>query len=326
MKKHLIAAAVAGALAVPAMAQVTIGGNIEAGYSSYDNGTTTVKDISQGVINSSRLRLTGSEDLGGGLKAFFRLEGSLEVQQGDWGDRGADTFDRGSEVGLSGPFGEIKLGKFDMPSEGAETSYFGNAGLATSSGVMEDDMEIGSDVAGAYAYTTPKFGGFALTVAGTMEDQGTGDGAGQKYTSFGIVGGIGPVSIKVASGQRDAYTNADDEEVAEVKTMAYSLGYNAGFANIGLTYMTNDDPEEGDDRTLTILSLSAPVGKGITLHGGYRVYDAGGSDEGEQNFKGTTVGASYAFSKRTTLIGMYRSTTGDRPDRKQTYVGVNHSF
>ncbi len=42
MKKHLIAAAVAAAVAVPAMAQnVTVYGAIDAGVESYDNGAKT---------------------------------------------------------------------------------------------------------------------------------------------------------------------------------------------------------------------------------------------------------------------------------------------
>ena len=55
MKKHLIAAAVAGALAVPAMAQVTIGGYIEAGYQNLtlDGDATT-------ETNEEAKALTGS--------------------------------------------------------------------------------------------------------------------------------------------------------------------------------------------------------------------------------------------------------------------------
>ena len=318
MKKHLIAAAVAGALAVPAMAQVTIGGSIETGYSSYDSGTTTLKSLTQGQINSSKLQITGSEDLGGGLKAFFRLESSIEVHQGDLGDRATDTFDRGSEVGISGSFGQIKLGKFDLPSDGAEVSYFGNAGLAATSGVMEDLIEIGADVDGAFAYSTPAIMGFALTVAGTMDGQQTVSGTNNdELLSLGISGKAGPVSLKIASGE-----NKTDN----VKTMGFGIGYDAGVAQIGVSYLTNDDPTAGKDRKLTILSLAAPVGNGVTLHGGYRTYDAGGSSTGTQNFQGTTVGASLALSKRTSVIGMYRATSGDRTDRKQTYVAVNHTF
>ena len=84
MKKHLIAAAVAAAVAVPAMAQnVTLSGYVEAGYQdlSFSGDATTrtneeLKAFTAGPFGSSRLVISGSEDLGGGLKAGFRLESS----------------------------------------------------------------------------------------------------------------------------------------------------------------------------------------------------------------------------------------------------------
>ncbi len=118
MKKHLIAAAVAGALAVPAMAQVTIKGvfDVQAyGSTKFSLGGDTVADPtttakrSQTANNNgwatSEIRFEGSEDLGGGLKASFALATGLS--------NGASTFaDRDRFLQLAGGFGAIRMGRF----------------------------------------------------------------------------------------------------------------------------------------------------------------------------------------------------------------------
>ena len=91
MKKHLNALAVAGAVAAPAMAQnVSITGYVEAGYQdlSFDatnNASREASGMTAGPFGSSRLVISGSEDLGGGLKAGFRMESSVDVTIGRLG-------------------------------------------------------------------------------------------------------------------------------------------------------------------------------------------------------------------------------------------------
>jgi predicted porin len=80
MKKHLIAAAVAAAFAVPAMAQVSVFGIIDMGYAAHKQenqaGTATAKSsgVQPGNHAGSRIGFRGEEDLGGGLKASFHFE------------------------------------------------------------------------------------------------------------------------------------------------------------------------------------------------------------------------------------------------------------
>jgi predicted porin len=57
---------------------------------------------------NSRLGFRGSENLGGGLKAFFQLEGVASV---DWGN--ASLFTRDSFVGAAGWVGTVRLGHMD---------------------------------------------------------------------------------------------------------------------------------------------------------------------------------------------------------------------
>ena len=114
MKKHLIAAAVAATLAVPAMAQVSISGRLDAGYSAIDaqDNTKDTTGIGYSADTSSRLTFKASEDLGGGLKASLVLEAGIggAPKAGDLGQSTSfGSFGRAQYMTLSGSFGQFLL-------------------------------------------------------------------------------------------------------------------------------------------------------------------------------------------------------------------------
>lgn len=69
----------------------------------------SVYGLANGGNSSSRLGFRGEEDLGGGLKAGFWLEGGINVDDGGTGFK----FDRRSTV--MGNFGEVRLGRDKTP-------------------------------------------------------------------------------------------------------------------------------------------------------------------------------------------------------------------
>ena len=151
MKKSLLAMAALTAFAGAASAQssVTLFGIVDLAATSVDNSSAgTVKSLSQDGINSSRLGFRGVEDLGGGLRAGFWLEGALGADTGCGGagtlgspvtvptvsttvNQGTGTaiaagvsttarprrtcigqnWQRRSTISLMGNFGEIRLGR-----------------------------------------------------------------------------------------------------------------------------------------------------------------------------------------------------------------------
>lgn len=131
MKKSLLALAVLGAFAGVAQAQssVTLYGVADAwvgsdrsqtlGITQAATATTPVvlglvgeRQIRQnsGGRNGSRWGLRGVEDLGSGLKANFVLESGFTIDDGNVAN-GATMFGRQAFVGVSGGFGEIRLGR-----------------------------------------------------------------------------------------------------------------------------------------------------------------------------------------------------------------------
>jgi predicted porin len=129
MKKSLVALA-ALAVSGAAMAQVTIGGVVDQAYYSIDqksrSGLLSTKQtgIGEGAWAGSRIRFSGTEDLGGGMKANFHLEQGIAPSDGNGfnarnggngpqllNGTGQSLQNRQSWVGASGAFGEVRLGR-----------------------------------------------------------------------------------------------------------------------------------------------------------------------------------------------------------------------
>lgn len=70
--------------------------------------------MANGAVINSHVGLQGAEDLGGGLKAVFQLESNINPQNGSLGDSGR-LFDSTADVGLSGDFGTLTLGRQNTP-------------------------------------------------------------------------------------------------------------------------------------------------------------------------------------------------------------------
>jgi predicted porin len=116
MNKKLMAAAVAGALAIPGVAfaqsSVTLYGTIDTGIrnqSKVINGATdgTVTSMTDGEYRTNRWGMKGSEDLGGGLKTNFTLEGQYSSDTG----LAPGNFARKAVVGLSSGESSFDLGR-----------------------------------------------------------------------------------------------------------------------------------------------------------------------------------------------------------------------
>jgi len=109
-------------------------------------GGEAVELLETGGLQRSFLGFRGAEDLGGGLRAVFKLEAYLRPENGTVGRDANDAFfGRESSVGLSGAFGTTLLGRTVTPmflttvnynpfGESAEFSpstrqYFGSRGV-----------------------------------------------------------------------------------------------------------------------------------------------------------------------------------------------------
>ncbi len=113
MKKSAITLAILALAAGAAQAEsnVQVYGLIDAGVENVShaaaNGNGVTRVVSGGM-NTSRWGFRGSEDLGGGLKAVFQLEGGILL---DTGNMDTALFRRQANVGLEGSWGRVVLGR-----------------------------------------------------------------------------------------------------------------------------------------------------------------------------------------------------------------------
>lgn len=108
--------ALAASAATPAFAQssVTLYGILDAAVQFANSGGQTVVREDSSSVAPSRWGLIGTEDLGGGYAAVFKLENGFNVNNGTISGNGA-LFNREAWVGIRGPFGQVQFGNNYTP-------------------------------------------------------------------------------------------------------------------------------------------------------------------------------------------------------------------
>ena len=166
--KPLAVAAVLACACAAAQAQsnVTIYGRIDAGV-NYQSGvqisgtkTGSQWGASGNEWGTSMIGVMGTEDLGGGLNAFFKLENGFNADNGAV-NGGSGLWTRRSYVGLTGAAGTVKVGK-DLAIENAiwDIDPTGQQAMSTSTLVNVRNWPQTNNMV---SYQTPSFGGFSTT-------------------------------------------------------------------------------------------------------------------------------------------------------------------
>lgn len=322
------------------MAQnVSVYGIIDTGVQRYDTGAETLTRATDNLLNTSRLGFRGSEDLGGGLRANFQLEGRLTPSSGSFGSTSTTggVFDREAWVGLSGAFGDIRMGRQDV-SYGQDidtgVSQFGNFGNFAVNGT---DFQLGSDQASVIKYTTPTIKGLRLQVGRASNANGTTTDANTDQTSAHVQYEIGKLRVHAGYHKTDGATNA-----AERDFRAYGAAYDFGFASVGYAYGEGDVSTTGDVKSKGhVASVRVPLGNGFAAHGVYAL-SKNGAEAADNEGKGYAVGVSKALSKRTTLFAAYTAVNNEASssmtmtavtaptsaglDTRATSIGISHTF
>lgn len=186
MKKLLIASAALAMVAGSAQAQssVTVYGLIDAGYatSNIDHGAgveTNQKVVGglhsangTGTLSGSRLGFRGTEDLGGGLKANFVLETGINYSNGTAATATPANTDaalanaamfanvRQGWAGLSGNFGDLRIGTHNSLAKDAGESIDPNAGVTlTGAGSLYQAGLAVTRPANSITYLSPRMSG-----------------------------------------------------------------------------------------------------------------------------------------------------------------------
>ncbi|MEZ5645039.1 MAG: porin [Burkholderiaceae bacterium] len=320
----LVAASLSSCLAVGAHAQssVNIYGlvDLSVGTTKAPGGTSTTA-LSSGKMTTSYLGFSGSEDLGGGLSAVFRIEGFMRVDSGATGRFDADTtWSRTSSVGLSSKtLGTLTLGRNTTSlfvntlmynALGDSFGYSPSIRHYFTSGTVTGDTGWSQSL----AYSSPTFGGFRGGFAATSR---TGNGSN---VAFNLNYGEGPFSAGLAAQQvkKDTATTSLDDTRTVQLGMAYDFGAAKVYGQLGT--VKNLSTENSYD--IAGLGVRVPLGGGALV----AQYGSLSPDVGADRDT-LSVGYVYNLSKRTDV---YVVAMSDKVDGLSSgngaSVGMRHRF
>lgn len=303
MKKSLLALAALTAFAGVASAQssVTLFGVVDAAARNTKNGSAgTIKSLVSGGGATSRLGFRGIEDLGGGMKAGFWLEGQVDTDTGGTGF----NFQRRATVSLIGGFGELRLGRDFTPtySNWGAAEVFGYVGVATTANLRggflgQDSIATAVRTNNQIMYFLPAMGGLYGSI-----NVGAGEGTGDKYVGGRLGYAAGPFNVGAAYGK-------SERGVSEIETTNFSASFNMGFATLFGGYEKSDytRPGSSSDIDLMTVAITMPMGNGL-LKAQYTK-----ADSSNANYDATMFGLGYVYnlSKRTSLYTSYGKINND---------------
>lgn len=356
-----LAAAAIAPMQAQAQSSVTLYGLVDT-YVEYRNHVNATGDAvwllgtpagatGSGGMNTSRWGMRGTEELGGGLKAIFNLEGEFSP---DTGAGNANPFSRQAWVGLEGGFGRLLAGRsytttydFMLPFDPlgyAPIASWGTGG--TVSGGRGDGMITGLSNQLKYRYTLGDFR-FGASYGFGEQATSTSDSATYNLAVSYAVGGLGLVATAerqngnttttapIGRNKRTAVHLGASHEIGPVKVFVAGRDYKldpiaAGPDNKSTTYWVGVAYKLTAPLTLTLVYYKQDIKSGVRTG----TVDVAGSDPSL-----AVLRARYALSKRTDLyavasyaeakraiVGISRDDAGFDDNQTSLAVGIQHRF
>ncbi|MEJ2330697.1 MAG: porin [Gammaproteobacteria bacterium] len=319
MKKTLIAAAVAAAVAAPAAnAGVVIYGTIHASIDYLDAQTSSVcsgvsgSSTPGGGFNvcerTSKLGFKGSEDLGNGLKAIWKMETEIAISDG--ASKGPFKSARNAYIGLAGDWGTFLYGRHDTPYKMA---YYASGIDMLGDSFMDTNALYGHQEwrrDDAIAYVSPNWNGLTIAAAiipaeGASSDGGSlNDGLADSY-SLGLM--YSNNGLKLSAG----YEDTQGEVGADSSNWMVGAGWSGNAFDISAVYV-----DQEVDPTFDITSYA--VSLAYTMGNNKLIGTVGQSDWDTDDGLGYGVAVQHMLSKRTSAYLGYSSTEMLNAHRTQT--------
>ena len=337
MRKTQVAlAALALVASTAALADgVTVYGIIDASAVSANNTTSFA---GTGNWLPSLFGVSGSEDLGGGLKATFNLEHGLSAGTGSIANGGIGTnqYNRAANVGLSGDFGAIKAGvqisPFIAGSLGGyvndNMSYYVNSlALATASVASQ-----GTGATATSGFFIPNAVSYSLPgnspVSGSVLMAFDGDVAANEYSAATLGTTFGEVNVSGSFQTRGGAVGTG------YKSFNFNANTMVAGAKVAAGYTKHDVDGSTEAIGATTIGVSYPIAANINVS----VNLASASQTGAAKKNLSNASIQYVLSKRTFVYGtvgagkngagvVYEGgptyTTGSQTG---TAIGLVHSF
>ncbi|WP_306565694.1 porin [Aquabacterium sp.] len=330
-KKNLIAVAALATLAVSAQAQssVTLYGNVDVAVGRFGAPFgESVTAVESSGLTESFFGLKGQEDLGGGLKAVFKLEAPIAVDTGAAST--TNFFGKNAYVGVAGAFGAVNVGRQEslFKQEAIAFNPLGASKLSPTALAFGLQNDSWSNTVG---YVSPNLGGLTISAqhsfkeatkpAGADSYNGGATAVAANYTVGAL--GLSAVYGDVRSTQNEAFS--DERARAFLVGASYDFGVAKAFAQYGQVKFEDKATDFGKDKFFQIGAI-VPVTAAGSVHVSYGQNK--GDDFKDQAF---TLAYNHNLSKRTGVYaGFERVKSKDDvlgSDSANTFVvGARHAF
>lgn len=289
MNKKLIVAAMAATMAAPAaFADVTVYGKLHMSVDSVDldNGTFKGQTVTS---RASRIGFKGTEDLGNGLKAIWKAEFEMEMDNKSALTNGRDTY-----VGLAGNFGSVLLGgriNTPMKNSTGKMDFFSDT-LADYNATIGIQDERATN---AIVYVSPKFSGLQFSAA-TM--------AGETTANDSLTNGYSLAATYNNAGIMAAVAYEDLSDLGKTgEKLRVGLGYKMDAFKVAAVYedQTDVNGAVGEDATLIQVQGAYTMGNNTVM----AMWGQNDPSNGFTTKKSWAVGVNHKMSKRTKVYAVY---------------------
>lgn len=308
----------------PGQSSLTIYGIADIGVVGERGGAAgNVTKITSGPASASRLGFRGSEDLGGGLSAFFILEAGYSVDTGNFASANM-PFNRQALVGLRNGAGTLSLGRQTTPYHNALVAVADPFGTGYAGSIKNAFPDWGTNARSnnTVTYATPDVNGVSADIAYSPGEQaGSAEAGRQLGASVGYNGGR--FNVRLAYNHKNADTAATAEAPAVrrgagsnkllaanydvgVARLFFAVGVDRGFNSAPLGNTGNPyggvAPTASTDGREVLLGVTVPLPTGTLMASVMRK-----DDRTPFNQDASTWGVGYIhpLSKRTSLYAAY---------------------
>ncbi|WP_415913918.1 porin [Paraburkholderia sp. J76] len=312
-------------LAAHAQSSVTFYGVLDAGvtYVSNAGGAHQVK-FDDGISYANRWGLMGTEDLGGGAKAVFRLESGFHLGNGQIAN-GGSLFGRQAYVGLQNDWGTLTFGnQIDMTKE--FVYLYNVSAWASGYAINQGDFDRmnGDHLPNAVKFMSNTYGGFQFggmySFSNTPGDFHTGSAwsVGAQYQHGAFAMGTAYTQLNNPSG---IYA-FDPYNMIGVRTFFGRPTVSVDPATGAVTSLYADTPFPVDKQGAFGVGASYAIDK-VTLMGAftYTQIKALGQSEHMLVAEG---GANWQITPAASLVGGYQYTHFDGHHWHQLSAGAHY--
>ncbi|MFM0616305.1 porin [Paraburkholderia nemoris] len=220
----LLLALGASAQGAHAQSSVTLYGVIDTSIEITNPGSSWTPRIDSGAYRGSRIGLRGSEQISSDTRILFDLESGFDSADGTLATS-STLFNRQAWVGVSAPWGEIRMGRQYSPIYIPFKGQLDAFGAGTIASGLNNLSKITPYTNNGLTYLSPDLRGFTTTLMVALRDSGNGNGLSGNYETFAYH--VGPFRISYAHQQ----TRGDTGLRANLGGVSYRLGKTMAFVS-----------------------------------------------------------------------------------------------